>query len=222
MRVISEDGKQLGVMQTHIACRIAEEKGLDLVEVNPKADPPVCKIIDYGRFKYEESKKKRASKKKQTVVQVKEVKLRPKTDTHDLEVKVRACLRFLAEGNKAKLVIQFRGREIVHPETGKAVLHKVLTELGNYAVVEQWPVMEGRRMNMLVAPKPGAQIPASLGHKEGSAAAARQEAEAAHDDLDDDLDDDDDQDDAEQDAEQDLDANKQAVEQAAVSTPASG
>jgi len=158
VRVIGDEGRQLGIMQTHIACRIAEEKGLDLVEVNPKADPPVCKIIDYGRFKYEESKKKRASKKKQTVVQVKEVKLRPKTDTHDLDVKVRSILRFLSEGNKAKLVIQFRGREIVHPETGKAVLHKVLTELGDSAVVEQWPVMEGRRMSMLVAPKPGGTV----------------------------------------------------------------
>jgi translation initiation factor IF-3 len=157
-------------MQTHIACRIAEEKGLDLVEINPKADPPVCKIIDYGRFKYEESKKKRASKKKQTVVQVKEVKLRPKTDRHDVAVKVRAILRFLSEGNKARLVIQFRGREIVHPETGKAVLHKVLTELGDYAVVEQWPVMEGRRMNMLVAPKPGVTIP-SAGQAQADAAA---------------------------------------------------
>jgi translation initiation factor IF-3 len=188
VRVISEEGKQLGIMQTHIACRIAEEKGLDLVEVNPKTDPPVCKIIDYGRFKYEESKKKRASKKKQTVVQVKEVKLRPKTDRHDLEVKVRAILRFLAEGNKAKLVIQFRGREIVHPETGKAVLHKVLTELGDYAVVEQWPMMEGRRMNMLVAPKPGVTIPAALatgkaadsaGHaEEAAAASSKEEAQA--------------------------------------------
>ena len=146
-------------MPTHIALRIAEEKGLDLVEVNPKGEPPVCKIIDHGRFKYEESKKKRASRKKQAVVQVKEVKLRPKTDTHDLDVKVRNILRFLAEGNKAKLVIVFRGREIVHPETGRAVLLKVLTDLGEYAVVEQMPVMEGRRMIMLVAPKPGAKIP---------------------------------------------------------------
>ena len=157
VRVIGDDAKQLGVMPTHIALRIAQEKGLDLVEVNPKSNPPVCKVIDHGRFKYEESKKKRASKKKQSVVQVKEVKLRPKTDTHDLDVKIRAILRFLAEGNKAKLVIVFRGREIVHPETGRAVLLKVLTELGEHAVVEQMPIMEGRRMNMIVAPKPGAK-----------------------------------------------------------------
>lgn len=161
VRVIGEDGKQLGVMPTHIAVRIAEEKGLDLVEVNPKGEPPVCKIIDHGRFKYEEARKKRSAKKKQSVITVKEVKLRPKTDTHDLAVKVRMIQRFLADGNKAKLVIIFRGREIVHPETGKAVLLKVLGELVNYVVVEQMPTMEGRRMTMLIAPKPGVSIPAS-------------------------------------------------------------
>lgn len=182
VRVIGDEGKQLGVMPTHIACRIAEEKGLDLVEVNPKGEPPVCKIIDYGRFKYEEARKKRANKKKQTVVQIKEIKLRPKTDTHDLDVKVRAIMRFLAEGNKAKLVIQFRGREIVHPETGKAVLHKVLTELGDLAVVEQWPMMEGRRMNMMVAPRPGAVFPTvttKASEKAQASAAAAAAAAAA-------------------------------------------
>ncbi len=158
MRAIGDDGKQLGIMPTHIAIRIAEEKGLDLVEVNPKGSPPVCKIIDYGRFKYEEARKKRVAKKKQSVVTVKEIKLRPKTDTHDLDVKVRAITRFLADGNKAKLVIVFRGREIVHPDTGKTVLLKVLSELTEFAVVEQMPLMEGRRMTMLIAPKPGATI----------------------------------------------------------------
>lgn len=159
VRVIGEEGKQLGVMPTHIAIRIAEEKGLDLVEVNPKAEPPVCKIIDHGRFKYEEARKKRSAKKKQSVIIVKEVKLRPKTDTHDLEVKIRAIQRFLADGNKARLVIIFRGREVVHPDTGKAVLLKVLSELQEYVVVEQMPQMEGRRMTMLIAPKPGVQVP---------------------------------------------------------------
>lgn len=160
VRVIGDDGKQLGVMPTHIACRIAEEKGLDLVEINPKIKPPVCKIIDHGKFKYEEAKKKRASKRKQAVVVVKEIKLRPKTDTHDLDVKVRQILRFLSEGNKARLVIVFRGREIIHPEMGQAMLQKCLLELGEYAIVEQMPFMEGRRMTMLVAPKPGVTIPA--------------------------------------------------------------
>jgi translation initiation factor IF-3 len=146
-------------MPTYIAIRIAEEKGLDLVEVNPKAAPPVCKIIDHGRFKYEEARKKRVAKKKQSTVTVKEIKLRPKTDTHDLEVKIRAIKRFLADGNKAKLVIVFRGREIVHPDTGKAVLLKVLSELAEYTVVEQMPLMEGRRMSMIISPKPGVVIP---------------------------------------------------------------
>jgi translation initiation factor IF-3 len=159
VRVIGEDGKQLGIMPTHIAIRIAEEKGLDLVEVNPKGSPPVCKIIDHGRFKYEEARKKRSAKKKQSTITIKEVKLRPKTDKHDLDVKIRATQRFLADGNKTKLVIIFRGREIVHPETGKAVLLKVLTELEEYAVVEQLPSMEGRRMTMIIAPKQGIEIP---------------------------------------------------------------
>ncbi len=159
VRVIGDDGKQLGVMPTHIAIRIAEEKGLDLVEVNPKGAPPVCKIIDHGRFKYEEARKKRSARRKQSIVTVKEVKLRPKTDTHDLQVKCRSTQRFLAGGDKTKLVIIFRGREIVHPETGKAVLLKVLQELAEYAVVEQMPQMEGRRMTMIIAPKPGVKIP---------------------------------------------------------------
>jgi translation initiation factor IF-3 len=165
-------------MPTHIAIRIAEEKGLDLVEVNPKGAPPVCKIIDHGKFKYEEARKKRSAKKKQSVVTVKEIKLRPKTDVHDLDVKIRAITRFLAEGNKAKLVIVFRGREIVHPETGKAVLLKVLAEIQEWAVVEQMPLMEGRRMMMLIAPKPGVTIPLpkkrSELEKEAAAVAAAQ------------------------------------------------
>ncbi|PID39361.1 MAG: translation initiation factor IF-3 [Proteobacteria bacterium] len=185
VRVIGDEGKQLGIMPTHIACRIAEEKGLDLVEVNPKGQPPVCKIIDHGKFKYEEAKKKRASKKRQTIVQVKEVKVRPKTDKHDVAVRVRSTLRFLSEGNKAKLVVQFRGREVVHPETGKAVLAKILQEVGEYAVVEQMPVMEGRRMTMLIAPKPGVEIPKRL-----------RKGETAEDELDDELEDDELEDDA--------------------------
>ena len=185
VRVIGAEGKQLGVMQTHIAIRIAQEKGLDLVEINPKTDPPVCKIIDYGRFKYEEARKKRASKKKQSVVVIKEVKLRPKTDKHDLAVKVRMIMRFLADGNKAKLVIIFRGREIVHPETGKSILLKVLTELGDYAVVEQMPTMEGRRMTMMVAPKPGVTIP--VPKKKGDKGDKTEDAQGVEEDLDDEL-----------------------------------
>ncbi len=206
MRVIGEDGKQLGIMLTHIAIRIAEEKGLDLVEVNPKAAPPVCKIIDHGKFKYEEARKKRTAKKKQSVVTVKEVKLRPKTDVHDLAVKIRAITRFLAEGNKAKLVIVFRGREIVHPETGKAVLLKVLAELQEWAVVEQMPLMEGRRMTMLIAPKPGVVIPMpkKKSELEREKLAAQGKAVPAvegeeEDELDEELDDEDEEEDEEDD-----------------------
>src|SRR5262249_42677267 len=125
-----------------------------LVEVSPKAMPPVCRIMDYGKFKYENAKKAKQARKHQTVVTLKEVKFRPKTDEHDLDFKVRAIRRFLEEGNKAKLVIVFRGREIVHPETGQAVLTKVVQRLADIAMVEQIAMMEGRRMNMVIGPKP--------------------------------------------------------------------
>src|SRR5262249_39421384 len=151
----------LGVLPTHEALRTAEAAGLDLVEVSPKAAPPVCRIMDYGKFKYETSKKQKQARKHQTVVTLKEVKFRPKTDAHDLDFKVRAIRRFFEEGNKAKLVIVFRGREIVHPETGKAILQKVLQKLADVAMVEQIAMMEGRRMSMLIGPKPqrGATLP---------------------------------------------------------------
>ena len=155
VRVIGADGSQLGVLQTHEALRLAEEAGFDLVEVSPKSVPPVCKIMDYGRFKYEKSKKDKAAKRHQSTVILKEVKFRPKTDEHDLAFKVRNIRRFLEEGNKAKLLIIFRGREIVHPETGHAVLNRVLKEVGDLAAVEQAPGMDGRRMTMVIGPKVG-------------------------------------------------------------------
>jgi translation initiation factor IF-3 len=154
VRVIGADNNQLGVLPTHEAMRLAEEAGLDLVEISPKAMPPVCRIMDYGKFKYERAKKEKQARKHQTVVMLKEVKFRPKTDAHDLDFKVRAIRRFLEEGNKAKLVIVFRGREIVHPETGQAVLQKVVQRLADVAMVEQIAMMEGRRMNMVIGPKP--------------------------------------------------------------------
>jgi translation initiation factor IF-3 len=153
--VIGADGSQLGVLSTHEALRLAEEGGLDLVEVSPKAVPPVCKIMDYGRFKYEKAKKEKAARKHQSSVTLKEVKFRPKTDDHDLAFKVRNIKRFLEEGNKAKLLIIFRGREIVHPETGHAVLNRVVKEVGEIAQVEQMPAMEGRRMTMVLGPRVG-------------------------------------------------------------------
>jgi translation initiation factor IF-3 len=155
VRVIGADGSQLGVMPTHEALRIAEEGGFDLVEVSPKAVPPVCKIMDYGKFKYEQSKQQAKARKHQSTVVLKEIKFRPKTDDHDFDTKVRHIRRFLQEGNKAKLVIIFRGREIVHPETGQAMLKAVVDACSDIAVVEQNPMMEGRRMLMVIAPRSG-------------------------------------------------------------------
>ena len=152
VRVIGADGAQLGVLDTSEALRIAEEGGLDLVEVSPKAMPPVCKIMDYGKFKYEEKKKASEAKKKQVVVHLKEVKLRPKTEDHDYDFKVRNVKRFLEEGNKARITIMFRGREITHPEIGRELLQRVATNLGAAANVEKQPSMEGRFMNMILAP----------------------------------------------------------------------
>jgi translation initiation factor IF-3 len=142
-------------MQTHEALRLAEEQGLELVEVNPRAQPPVCRVMDFGKFKYETSKKEKASRKHQSTVVVKEIKLRPKTDDHDLDFKLKHIRRFLGEGNKCKLAIVFRGREIVHPETGQAMLDTVVKAITDIAMIEQRPVMEGRRMVMLVGPKAG-------------------------------------------------------------------
>ena len=160
VRVIGADGGQLGVLDTSEALRIAEEGGLDLVEVSPKAMPPVCKIMDYGKFKYEDSKKRKDAKKHQSTVTYKEIKFRPKTDAHDLDFKVKHIRRFLLEGNKARLVVIFRGREIVHPETGQAMLKKVIELTNDIAMVEQPPMMEGRRMLMIISPKVGGVKPA--------------------------------------------------------------
>jgi translation initiation factor IF-3 len=155
VRVIGADGAQLGIMRTDEALRISEENGFDLVEVSPKAMPPVCRIMDYGKFKYEQSKQQQKAKKHQSTVILKEIKFRPKTDDHDFDFKVKHIRRFLSEGNKAKLVIIFRGREIVHPETGQAMLKAVVEACNDIAVVEQNPIMEGRRMLMVIAPRGG-------------------------------------------------------------------
>jgi len=155
VRVIGADGAQVGVIPTQEALKLAEEAGLELVEVNPRAVPPVCKIMDFGKFKYETSKKEKASRKHQSTIVLKEIKLRPKTDEHDFDFKVKHIRRFLAEGNKCKLVIVFRGREIVHPETGQAMLDQVVKNVGDVAMVEQRPMMEGRRMVMVIGPRGG-------------------------------------------------------------------
>jgi translation initiation factor IF-3 len=135
------------------ALELAAQEELDLVEVAPNADPPVCKIMDYGKFKYQQSKRTQEAKKKQTVIQVKEVKIRPKTDEHDLQVKIRHVRRFLAQKDKAKVTILFRGREIAYTDQGTKVLERVKEELQDEAVVEQPPKMEGRNMVMILAPK---------------------------------------------------------------------
>ncbi len=153
VRVIASDGEQLGILPTRDAIRKAEEAGLDLVEVAPTANPPVCRIMDFGKYKYELAKKANESKKHQTVITIKEIKLRPRTDDHDVQFKTNNIKRFLAEGDKVKVSIMFRGREMAHPEQGRAQLDQIMKELEPVAVVEQHPRMEGRNMFMMLAPK---------------------------------------------------------------------
>jgi translation initiation factor IF-3 len=151
--VVAEDGSNLGVLPTSEALKRAQQAGLDLVEINPKGQPPVCKILDFGKFKYEESKRKRETKRKQTVVEVKEIKVRPKTDDHDLEVKLRAARKFLEAGNKVKVVCRFRGREITHPEIARGQLEEIVKGTDDLANVELPPTMEGRAMAVVLAPR---------------------------------------------------------------------
>ena len=177
-------------MATPDALRRAEEQSLELVEVNPKAQPPVCKILDYGKFKYEVAKREREGKKNKSKQEMKEVKFRPKIGDHDFNFKVKHARRFLEEGNKVRLLVQFRGREVVHPETGKAVLERVCKETADLATVVQLANMEGNRMSMILGPKARRQVPANPGKV----------ADAGTDELDDDLDDDDDEDDEDDDS----------------------
>lgn len=154
VRVVLDDGTMLGVMTTSEALKAAGERGLDLVEVNPKSVPPVCKILDFGRYKYEEKKRQSEAKRKQTVIELKEIKLRPKTDDHDLEVKLRAARRFAESGNKVKFTVRFRGREITHPERAQLPLEWLVQNTEDLCNVEQRPTMEGRTMSLIIAPKP--------------------------------------------------------------------
>ena len=154
IRVIGADGEALGVISTSEALALAEQLQLDLVEVSPSAVPPVCRIMDYGKFKYQQSKKLQEARKKQVHVEVKEIKPRPKTDDHDLDFKIKHVRRFLEEGNKAKITLVFRGREITHMDVGRAVIEKVAKELQDICVIENQPRVEGRNMYMIVAPKP--------------------------------------------------------------------
>ena len=153
IRVVTADGEQLGVMETSEALAKAREAGLDLVEINPRTRPPVCKIIDYGKFKYDEKKKKNEAKKKQSKTELKQIKLRPKTDTHDIQFKAKNARKFLEEGNKVEFQVRFRGRENAHPETGKAILDKMMAELVDVAKLERAARYENRVMTMMVGPK---------------------------------------------------------------------
>jgi translation initiation factor IF-3 len=153
VRVIGADGAQLGIIETDQALRMAEELGLDLVEVAPMARPPVVRIMDFGKFKFEQAKQARLAKKKQHVIHLKEVKYRPGIDEHDFSTKTRHARRFLEEGNKVKVTLMFRGRQIAHPELGKAVVDRVGVELADIAKVESDAKMEGKSMTMILAPK---------------------------------------------------------------------
>ena len=151
--VIGADGSKLGVLQTHEALRMAQEQGLDLVEINPKADPPVCKILDFGKYKYQTQKKAAEARKHQKIVEIKEIKMRPSIDDHDYDVKMRAIRRFFEEGDKVKVTLRFRGRELAHQELGWQVLQRVKADTEPISKVESEPRMEGRQMVMVLAPR---------------------------------------------------------------------
>lgn len=202
VRVIGAEGEMLGVLPTHEALKRAQEAGLDLVEVNPKAEPPVCKILDFGKYKYEEKKKTAEAKRKQTVVEVKEVKLRPKTDDHDIAFKIKAARRFLEAGHKVKFTVRFRGREITHPEKAQEQLTLVIQGTEDLANVETRAMMEARTMTVMVSPKPAimqrvAQLKAQREKDRQLAAKEGRElpSEPSLPDMEDDDDDDDDEDD---------------------------
>ncbi|AKJ42091.1 translation initiation factor IF-3 [Pragia fontium] len=154
VRLTGIDGEQLGIVSLNEALQKAEEAGIDLVEISPNAEPPVCRVMDYGKFLYEKSKATKEQKKKQKVVQIKEIKFRPGTDDGDYQVKLRSLIRFLEEGDKAKITLRFRGREMAHQQIGMEVLNRVRDDLVDLAVVESFPSrIEGRQMVMVLAPK---------------------------------------------------------------------
>ncbi|MDZ7736151.1 MAG: translation initiation factor IF-3 [Gammaproteobacteria bacterium] len=153
VRLIGVDGEQVGIVPVQEALQSAEEKELDLVEIVPTAEPPVCRIMDYGKFLFEENKKKHAARKKQKQIQIKEVKFRPGTDEGDYNVKLRNATRFLEHGDKVKVTLRFRGREMAHQELGTQMLKRIEEDLSELSAVEQFPKMEGRQMIMVLAPK---------------------------------------------------------------------
>ncbi|MFS8524433.1 MAG: translation initiation factor IF-3 [Limnochordales bacterium] len=152
VRVIDENGEQLGILPTHEALAMAQERDLDLVEVAPNARPPVCRLMDYGKFRYEQSKREREARKRQKVLTLKEVRMSPKIDSHDLQIKMRNAERFLKDGDKVKITVRFRGREIVHADIARQKLTEMAEELKDISVVERPPKLEGRQMIMILAP----------------------------------------------------------------------
>ena len=155
IRLIDQDGENAGVVSPATAIDMAEEVGLDLVEISPGANPPVCKIMDFGKYKYEQQKKAVEAKKKQKIIEIKEVKFRPNIDTHDYDVKMRSVTKFLGEGDKVKVTLRFRGREMAHQERGRELLTKIAGDIEEIGKIEAMPKMEGRQMIMVVAPQRG-------------------------------------------------------------------
>src|SRR5688572_26359923 len=153
VRVIGQEGGQLGIMAVQDAIQLAEEQGLDLVEVAPEGRPPVCRVMDYGKYKYQQSKRLQQAKKKQKVISVKEIKLRPKTEEHDYQFKTLHVRRFLQDGHKAKVTVVFRGREMAHTELGRRMLDRIVEDMGDISTVEQTPRQEGRNMSMVLSPR---------------------------------------------------------------------
>ena len=151
--MIAADGSQAGVMARSEALLLASTQGLDLVEVSPTAEPPVCRVMDFGKFLFEQNKKTHAAKRKQKQIQVKEVKFRPGTDDHDYQIKLRNIIRFLTEGDKAKVTLRYRGRELAHQEVGRRMLDRLVADLSPHAVIEQTPLMEGKQLVMMFAAK---------------------------------------------------------------------
>ncbi|MBP6116908.1 MAG: translation initiation factor IF-3 [Neisseriaceae bacterium] len=153
VRLINHDGEQMGIVDLKVALALAEEHDLDLVEISPNAKPPVCKVMDLGKFKYEEAKRRDEARKKQKQIQVKEIKFRPGTDSGDYAIKMRNITRFLTDGDKVKVTLRFRGREMAHQDLGMALLKRIQADLEEIGTVEQFPKLEGRQMVMVIAPK---------------------------------------------------------------------
>ena len=153
IRLIGADGENVGVVPPSVGLQMAQDAGLDLVEISPNAVPPVCKVMDLGKFKYEQQKREAEARKKQKIIEIKEIKFRPGTDTHDYDVKMRSVMKFLEEGDKVKVTLRFRGREMAHQDLGLELLNRVRTDVGEAGKIESMPKLEGRQMVMMIAPK---------------------------------------------------------------------